>query len=276
MILVSQVLSRRQCFSLGAFSILALQASCRRTTAQSTQDAGITLPSGWTQSLWPQVSGARRAFAAVSNVSLTEVVVHSHDLLAELSVPAGSLSLLMMAVAGLRGELIDPAQSFVCNGARCERAHGSIRPSDALALGCRTFFSNIAPRLGAVSLAAAFSVFGLRSIAVSEDPESRMRLALHGTGWNLNLPDALLLAQQLREQQHGRDVGFWSEACVPRGGAVGALRGVVASEESSAWFVGWAQLTVPKLLAVFVTDCSERAGSVVLQSALSLVNARVR
>lgn len=254
-------------------SLVALAGvACSRRT-YSVTDAAVALRPGWRALQWDELRGARRGFAVVSPVDTSApehapVLFWSRERTVDAVIGARSLAHVVALVAATRAELVHVDDTFRCDGSRCERPHGLIRPADALSLGCRGYFDGLAPRLGAPMLASAFSLLGVSSPAVAEDPEARARLASHGEGWVLTIDDALALARALRARP-GPEPNLWNEALVPRFGEPGSLRGVVAMDENEAWFVGFSVGATERLVIAHTAECEGRAGNVVLAAARS-------
>jgi hypothetical protein len=202
----------------------------------------------------------------VSSLDAREALVWSREYAADVRLPSRTLVHAVALVAALRSELAHANDTYTCDGSRCERPHAVIRPSDALALGCRGYFTALAPRLGTTMLASTFASLGLTSPSVPEDPEARVRFALHGEGWSLSLDDALALARSLRAHP-GPEAFIWNEALVPRFGDPGPLRGVVAMDESVGWFVGHSVGASERLVVVSLSECEGRAGTIALSAA---------
>jgi hypothetical protein len=273
-ILPDQRVAPREQIAFGRRALLSLAAlvavSCSRRS-YSVTDAAIALRPGWRALRWDELQSARRAFAVVSPVdgqgtSATPITFWSRERTVDATINARSLSHVVALIAATRAELVRIEDTYRCDGSRCERPHGLIRPADALSLGCRGYFDELAPRLGAPMLASAFSLLGVSSPAVPEDPEARARLAAHGDGWTLSLDDALSLARALRARP-GPEPNLWNEALVPRFGEPGSLRGVVAMDENEAWFVGFSVGAIERLVVAHTAECEGRAGNVVLAAA---------
>lgn len=253
--------SRRAALAL-ALPLGAL--SCRRT--YSVTDSSLSLRPGWQLIRWDDLRGSRRALALVSTLDRREVQLWVRDQPLDVPIGARSLAHVPALVAATRGELAHTDDTFRCDGARCERPHGLIRPADALALGCRGYFDQLAPRLGSSMLAAAFAALSVTSPAVPEDPNARTRLASHGEGWALSLDDMVALAASLRDHP-GPDPNLWNEALVPRSADPGPLRGVIAADDSEAWFVGYTVGAAERLVIAHLAECEGRPASAVLAAA---------
>jgi hypothetical protein len=256
-----------RCSRRAALAIAGLSGwTCTRGRARGTDAGPWETLSGWSVGSWDTLRGARRGLAAVREIEGGEGVLRRRDLSVSERLRAGTLVHTAALVAGLRGELVRPDERYACDGTRCERPHGAIRPTDALSLGCRGYFSALAPRLGTVMLASAFASLGLTSPAVPDEPEARVRFALRGEGWSLTVEDGVALSRGLHALATS-EPGVWSEALVPRHGDPGALRGVVAADEGAAWFVGYSVGSRACSVVVFVSDCEGRPGDVALRVA---------
>ncbi|MFO0561933.1 MAG: hypothetical protein U0269_28230 [Polyangiales bacterium] len=232
----------------------------------SVTDAASSLRPGWQLVRWDELRAARRAVAAVATVDRRQGQVWTRERPTDVAIPARSLVHIVTLVAASRAELTHVDDTFRCDGSRCERPHGLIRPADAMALGCRGYFDALAPRLGTSMLASAFAALAVTSPAVPEDPEARSRLASNGEGWSLTIDDALALASALRDHP-GPEPTLWNEALVPRLGEPGPLRGIVAMDDREAWFVGYTVGTAERLVVAHVAECDDRAALVVLAAA---------
>ncbi|MDP3274024.1 MAG: hypothetical protein Q8Q09_02440 [Deltaproteobacteria bacterium] len=264
------VVGRRGVLALLGVSCGAM--ACRRETYSVT---GRGLPSGWRERRLEASLGARRALVLSSREDQREAVLWSRDLGWDLPLRGGALVHTALLLAVLRGELVTADTVFRCDGSRCERAHGAIRPADALALGCRTFFVPLASRVGTSMLASAFAVLGLASPSVPDDPVVRTRFALEGEGWVLRIQDTLAMGQALSRHPEPAPT-MWSEALVPRSAEPGPLRGVVAVRDTEAWFVGYSVGSEPRWVSAFVSDCDGRPGQVVVSLARATHEAWLR
>lgn len=235
----------------------------------------MPLRAGWQLVRWDELRSARRALAVIATLDRRQAHVWTRERAPEVALPARSLAHVVALVAAARAELVRVDDTFRCDGSRCERPHGLIRPADAIAVGCRGFFDALAPRLGTSMLASAFAALQVASPAVSEDPEARARLASHGDGWSLSLDDALAFALALREHP-GPEPTLWNEALVPRFGEPGPLRGVVAMDDREAWFVGYSVGASERLVVTHVSECEGRAGTVVLAAARAALDGTVQ
>lgn len=249
-----------------ALAVLSLGAAQCHRRSYSVTDASALLRAGWELIRWDDLRSARRALAVVSTLDRRQAHVWVRERAPDVAIPARSLAHVVALVAATRAELTRADDTFRCDGSRCERPHGLIRPADAMALGCRAFFDSLAPRLGSSMLASAFAALEVTSPAVPEDPEARSRLASHGDGWSLSVDDALALAATLRAHP-GPEPTLWNEALVPRNGDLGPLRGVVAMDDREAWFVGYTVGTAERLVVTHVAECDERAAVVVVAAA---------
>ncbi|WCR57897.1 penicillin-binding transpeptidase domain-containing protein [Wolbachia endosymbiont of Ctenocephalides felis wCfeJ] len=86
-------------------------------------------------------------------------------------IPPGSIFKVIVALAGLKDEIITPEEKFACRGYmkigerkfRCLRnkVHGYVSLNEAMALSCNTYFYNVGKKIGVDSLVEVARKFGI-------------------------------------------------------------------------------------------------------------------
>ncbi len=175
-----------------------------------------------------------------------------------------TLARVPLTLASLRAGRLDANSAFDCTGFRCTATHGHVLAARAVGLPCLAFLDDLSRRVGTAAIASAFALLDVPSPAIPDENEARARFVTTGGNWTLSVLDALRLARSLLR----RPAPWFSvldDALRLPFPSFDDVRGVVASDETSGWFVGYVSAAAPWIVAVHVEGCPDGCVSAALR-----------